>query len=333
MIYRQLGRSPLRVSALCLGTMMFADQTDAREAGAILADAREQGVNFIDTADVYSKGGSESLLGELLAGTRDDWILASKLGNRMGDGQNELGYSRFWMLREVEASLKRLRTDRIDILYLHRDYEDMDLEEGLRAIDTMIRDGKLRYWGLSNFRGWRIAEAVRLARELNMPGPSVCQPYYNLLNRMPEVEILPACANYGLGVVPYSPIARGVLSGKYAPGQAPAADSRAGRGDKRMHQTEFREESLRIAQQLQEHVASRGITLAQFATAWVLAHRAVSSVIAGPRTLSQWQAYAPALEVKLTAEDEALVDSLVAPGHPSTPGYTDPGYPLQRRTL
>jgi len=133
--------------------------------------------------------------------------------------------------------------------------------------------------------------------------------------------------------VPYSPIARGVLSGKYAPGQTPAADSRAGRGDKRMHQTEFREESLRIAQQLQQHVASRGITLAQFATAWVLAHRAVSSVIAGPRTLSQWQAYAPALEVKVTAEDEALVDSLVAPGHPSTPGYTDPGYPLQRRTL
>ena len=333
MIYRHLGRSPLRVSALCLGTMMFADQTDAREAGAILADAREQGVNFIDTADVYSKGGSESMLGELLAGTRDDWVLASKLGNRMGEGQNELGYSRFWMLREVEASLKRLRTDRIDILYLHRDYEEQGLEEALRAIDTMIRDGKLRYWGLSNFRGWRIAEAVRLARELNMPGPSVCQPYYNLLNRMPEVEILPACANYGLGVVPYSPIARGVLSGKYAPGQAPAADSRAGRGDKRMHQTEFREESLRIAQQLQEHVASRGITLAQFATAWVLAHRAVSSVIAGPRTLSQWQAYAPALEVKLTAEDEALVDSLVAPGHPSTPGYTDPGYPLQRRTL
>ena len=333
MIYRHLGRSPLRVSALCLGTMMFADQTDAREAGAILADAREQGVNFIDTADVYSKGGSESMLGELLAGTRDDWVLASKLGNRMGEGQNELGYSRFWMLREVEASLKRLRTDRIDILYLHRDYEEQGLEEALRAIDTMIRDGKLRYWGLSNFRGWRIAEAVRVARELNMPGPSVCQPYYNLLNRMPEVEILPACANYGLGVVPYSPIARGVLSGKYAPGQAPAADSRAGRGDKRMHQTEFREESLRIAQRLQAHVASRGITLAQFATAWVLKHRAVSSVIAGPRTLEQWQAYSPALKVEVTAEDEALVDGLVPPGHPSTPGYTDPAYPIQRRTL
>lgn len=333
MIYRHLGRSHLRVSALCLGTMMFGDQTDAREAGAILADARERGINFLDTADVYSTGGSESLLGELLAGTRDDWIVASKLGNRMGPGQNELGYSRFWMLREVEASLKRLRTDRIDILYLHRDYEHLDLEEPLRALDTLIRDGKLRYWALSNFRGWRIAEAVRIARELGMPGPVACQPYYNLLNRMPEVEILPACDHYGLGVVPYSPIARGVLSGKYAPGKAPEADSRAGRGDKRMHQTEFREESLRIAQQLQSHVASRGVTLAQFATAWVLAHRAVSSVIAGPRTLAQWQAYAPALEFKLTAEDEALVDGLVAPGHPSTPGYTDPAYPLPRRTL
>jgi aryl-alcohol dehydrogenase-like predicted oxidoreductase len=333
MLYRHLGRSHLRVSALCLGTMMFGDQTDAREAGAILADARERGVNFIDTADVYSTGGSESLLGELLAGTRDDWILASKLGNRMGEGQNELGYSRFWMLREVEASLKRLRTDRIDILYLHRDYESLDLEEPLRALDTMIREGKLRYWALSNFRGWRIAEAVRVAGELGMPAPVACQPYYNLLNRMPEVEILPACRHYGLGVVPYSPIARGVLSGKYAPGQAPEADSRAGRGDKRMHQTEFREESLRIAQRLQAHVAARGVTLAQFATAWVLAHRAVSSVIAGPRTLAQWQAYAPALEFQLTAEDEALIDGLVAPGHPSTPGYTDPAYPLPRRTL
>ncbi|KQT07605.1 aldo/keto reductase [Ramlibacter sp. Leaf400] len=333
MLYRNLGRSQLRVSALCLGTMMFGDQTDAREAGAILADARERGINFLDTADVYSKGGSETLLGSLLGEGRDDWVIASKLGNPMGDGQNQSRYSRTWMLREVEASLRRLRTDRLDILYLHRDYEGMDLEEPLRALDTLIRDGKVRYWGLSNFRGWRIAEAVRIARELGMPGPSACQPYYNLLNRMPEVEVLPACRHHGIGVVPYSPIARGVLSGKYAPGQAPAADSRAGRGDKRIHQTEFREESLRIAQQLQAHVAGRGVTLAQFATAWVLAHRAVSSVIAGPRTLEQWQAYAPAVEFKVTPQDEALVDSLVAPGHPSTPGYSDPQYPIPGRTL
>jgi aryl-alcohol dehydrogenase-like predicted oxidoreductase len=334
MHYRNLGRSPLRVSTLCLGTMMFADQTDAREAGAILADAREHGVNFVDTADVYSRGASESMLGELLQGSRDHWVLASKLGNKMGDGPNESRYSRTWMLGEVEASLKRLRTDRIDILYMHRDFNGMDLEEPLRALDTLIRDGKIRYWAMSNFRGWRIAEAARMARELNMPGPVACQPYYNLLNRMPEVEILPACEHYGIGVVPYSPIARGVLTGKYAPGQKPAADTRAGRGDQRIHQTEFREESLRVAQQLQAHVAGRGVTLAQFATAWVLAHRAVSAVIAGPRTLEQWQAYAPALEFQVTAEDERLVDELVAPGHPSTPGYSDPSYPLPpRRTL
>ena len=194
-----------------------------------------------------------------------------------------------------------------------------------------MRAGKIRAWALSNFRGWRIAEAVRLADALGVPRPVACQPYYNLLNRQPEVEILPACEHYGLGVVPYSPIARGVLTGKYAPGQRPGADTRAGRGDKRIAETEFREESLVIAQQLQEHAQERGFTLAQFATAWVLAHRAVSAVIAGPRTLEQWQAYAPALDYVVSREDEALIDSLVAPGHPSTPGYSDPAYPLQPR--
>ena len=333
MHYRRLGTSNLQVSALCLGTMMFGDQTDAAEAAAIVADAREHGVNFIDTADVYTKGASETMVGQLLRGQRDDWVLATKLGNRMGERVNESHYSRAWMLREVDASLARLQTDRVDILYLHRDYEGMDLEEPLRALDALIRGGKLRYWALSNFRGWRIAEAVRIAAELGMPRPIACQPYYNLLNRMPEVEILPACAHYGIGIVPYSPVARGVLTGKYLPGMPPPADTRAGRGDKRIAQTEFREESLRIAQQLQGHAQAKGITLAQFATAWVLHHHAVSSVIAGPRTLAQWQAYAPALDVVIDAADEALVDSLVAPGHPSTPGYTDPSYPLHPRRL
>jgi aryl-alcohol dehydrogenase-like predicted oxidoreductase len=148
---------------------------------------------------------------------------------------------------------------------------------------------------------------------------------------MPEVEILPACAHYGIGVTPYSPVARGVLTGKYAPGQPAPGDTRAGRGDKRIAETEFRDESLRIAQTLKVHAEARGITLAQFATAWVLANPAVSSVIAGPRTLTQWQDYRPALDYVVTAEDEALVDSLVSPGHPSTPGYNDPAYPLNGR--
>ncbi|WP_137734008.1 aldo/keto reductase [Pseudaquabacterium pictum] len=331
MQYRRLGTSNLQVSALCLGTMMFGDQTDAAEAGRIVAHAHAAGVNFIDTADVYTHGASESMVGTLIRPHRHDWVLATKLGNAMSKRPNEGHYSRIWMLRQVEASLQRLQTDHIDILYLHRDFPGMDLEEPLRALDDLVRGGKIRHWGLSNFRGWRIAELVHGAARLNMPGPVVCQPYYNLLNRMPEVEILPACDHHGIGVVPYSPIARGVLTGKYLPGAQPEPGSRAGRGDKRIAETEFRAESLAIAQQLQGHAEARGVTLAQFATAWVLANRMVSSVIAGPRTLAQWESYLPALDCSLTAEDEALIDGLVAPGHPSTPGFNDPAYPLVGR--
>ena len=331
MQYRNLGKSNLKVSALCLGTMMFGDQTDHAEAEKIVGHAQEHGVNFIDTADVYTSGASETMLGALLKGHRHDWVLATKLGNKMSERANEGHYSRAWMLRELEDSLRRLQAEHIDIYYLHRDFAGMSLEEPLRALDDMIRSGKVRYWGVSNFRGWRIAELVNMAARLGMPGPVVCQPYYNLLNRMPEVEILPACDYYGMGVVPYSPIARGVLTGKYLPGAVPEQGTRAGRGDKRIQETEFREESLAIAQQLKVHAAAKGVSLAQFATAWVLAHRSISAVIAGPRTLAQWTDYLPALECTITAEDEALVDSLVAAGHPSTPGFTDPAYPLLGR--
>ena len=329
--YRRLGKSPLKVSPLCLGTMMFADQTEHAEARNIVAHAHEHGVNFIDTADVYSLGKSESMVGDLLDGSRHEWVLATKVGNKMGEGPNRSHYSRSWIERECEASLQRLGTDHIDLYYLHRDYNGMDLEEPLRAIDALLRAGKIRYWGVSNFRGWRIAEAVHMARAINMPGPVVCQPYYNLLNRQPEVEVLPACHHHGIGVVPYSPIARGVLAGKYAPGAKPAEGTRAGRGDKRILESEFREESLVIAQTLKAHCDTKGVSLAHFATAWVLAHKAMSAVIAGPRTLAQWQDYFGALAVTITPEDEALVDSLVRPGHPSTPGYNDPQYPLPSR--
>lgn len=331
MQYRHLGKSNLKVSVLCLGTMMFGDQTVIDDARAIVDDAQDRGVNYIDTADVYTKGASETMLGELLKGRREHWVLATKLGNKMSERPNEAHYSRTWMLREIDASLARLQTDHVDILYMHRDYNGTDLQEPLQALDAMLRAGKIRYWGLSNFRGWRIAECVRIAREIGMPQPVVCQPYYNLLNRMPEVEVLPACEHFGIGVTPYSPIARGVLTGKYLPGHQPAQGTRAARGDKRIAETELREESLVIAQRLQEHARRKGVTLAQFATAWVLAHRAVSAVIAGPRTLQQWQDYAPAVDCAITAEDEAFTDSLVRPGHPSTPGYSDPAYPLPQR--
>ncbi len=331
MRYRHLGKSPLQVSELCLGTMMFADQTGVDEARRIVAHAREHGVNFIDTADVYSLGKSETMVGELLEGQRDDWIVATKVGNKMGERPNQQQYSRAWVLRECDASLRRLGMDHVDIYYLHRDFNGMDLEEPLRAIGALLAAGKIRYWGVSNFRGWRIVEMVHLARQLNLPAPVVCQPYYNLLNRQPEVELLECCRHHGIGVVPYSPIARGVLSGKYAPGDPPGENTRAGRGDKRMLQTEFREASLAIAQTLKAHCDKKGVALSHFATAWVLANAAVSAVIAGPRTFAQWTDYFGALEVAIDGDDEALVDSLVAPGHPSTPGYNDPMYPLAGR--
>ncbi|MFM8557809.1 MAG: aldo/keto reductase [Betaproteobacteria bacterium] len=328
---RKLGTTNLRVSALGLGTLMCADQTDAREAAAIVDAARDRDVNFIDTADGYSRGACEQMLGPLLAADRDHWVLASKVGNPMSNRPNESRLSRKWVVQAVEASLKRLGTDYLDICYMHRDYEDDSLEEPLRAFDDLIRAGKIRYWGLSNFRGWRIAEAVRLSGQIGMPAPAVCQPYYNLLNRQPEVEVLPACRHYGLGVVPYSPIARGVLTGKYAPGAAPAPDSRVGRGEKRVLETEWREESLAVAEQLKARAAARGASLLGYSVAWVLAHRAVSSVIAGPRTLAQWLQYFEALDLVWNLEDEAAVDSLVKPGHPSTPGFNDPRYPLESR--
>jgi len=328
MQYRRLGKSNLKVSPLCLGTMMFGDQTDMNEAQRIVASAHEHGINFIDTADVYGKGRSEEMVGKLLQGNRNDWVLASKLGNRMSDKPNESHYSRTWIMREVENSLTRLATDHLDILYLHRDHPNENLEEAVRALGDLIRAGKIRAFGISNFRGWRIAEIIRQCEKAGVPAPIVCQPYYNLLNRQPEVEILAACAHYGLGVVPYSPIARGVLTGKYLPGQPLPENTRAGRGDKRILETEFREESLVIAQKLKQHSEARGIKVGQFATAWVLANVNVSAVIAGPRTLEQWEDYYPAVDIGISAEEEALVDSLVVPGHASTHGYNDPSYPF-----
>lgn len=333
MQYRRLGSSNLKVSTLCLGTMMFGQQTPLDEAARIVASAREQGINFIDTADVYNKGQSEKDLGQLLAGQRQHWVLASKLGNPVSTAVNEGHYSRRWLMQETDAMLTRLQTDYLDILYLHRDYHQANLEEAVRALGDLIRAGKIRSFGLSNFRGWRIAEVVRLCKELGVPQPVVCQPYYNLLNRGPEVEVLPACAHYGLGVVPYSPLARGVLTGKYPPGQPPAEGTRAGSGDKRILETEFREESLLIAQKIKARCDAKGWVPGQFAAAWVLANPLISAIIVGPRTLAHLEAVYGALDLVLDEEDEAFVNALVVPGHACSPGYNDPAYPFYGRPV
>ena len=333
MDYRTLGTSGLKVSPLCLGTMMFGDRTDAAESGRIVASAREAGINFIDTADVYAKGESERITGKLIASDRDRWVLATKVANPMGDDPNRRGTGRKWIAQAIDESLERLGTDYVDVYYLHRDIQDTPLEETVRALGDVVRAGKARYIGVSNFRGWRIAEFVNVCDRLGVARPVVCQPYYNAMNRQPEVEVLPACRHYGIGVVPYSPLARGVLLGKYQPGSEPPAESRAGRKDKRFMETEFREESLAIAQKLKAHAGKKGLTAGDFAVGWVLANPIVSSVIGGPRTLEQWQGYLAALGKTFDAEDEAIVDSLVRPGHPSTPGYNDPAYPLTGRPV
>ncbi|MGH7122934.1 MAG: aldo/keto reductase, partial [Stellaceae bacterium] len=255
-----------------------------------------------------------------------------KLANPMGDDDpNRAGLSRRRVLQAADESLRRLGTDYIDIYYLHKEDHSTPLDETVRAMGELIQKGKVRYFGVSNCRAWRVAEICNICDRLGIDRPVASQPLYNALNRMAEVEQMPACAYYGLGVVPYSPLARGVLTGKYDPTGAPPPESRAARQDKRMMQTEWRPESLAIAAKLKAHAQAKGTTPGQFAVAWVLNNRLVTSVIGGPRTEAQLRDYLGALEVRLTAEDEALVDSLVAPGHPSTPGYIDPAEPVEGR--
>jgi aryl-alcohol dehydrogenase (NADP+) len=328
---RQLGRSGLKISPLCLGTMMFGGATDEPTSARIVAKARDAGVNFIDTADAYSNGASEEVVGRAIRADRQHWILGTKLANAMSKNPNHGGLSRAWVLQAAEDSLKRLGTDHIDIYYLHKEDHATPLEETVRAMGDLIRQGKVRYFGVSNYRAWRVAEICNICDDLGIDRPIVSQPYYNAMNRMPEVEHLPACGYYGLGVVPYSPLARGVLTGKYRPDIAPGNDTRAGRHDTRMMQTEWRPESLQLAQDIKQHAEARGITAGQFAIAWVLNNSLVNAVVAGPRTEEQWDDYLPALKYKFTAEDEALIDRLVVTGHSSTPGYNDPQYPIEGR--
>ena len=331
MQYRQLGRSGLKVSPICLGTMMFGGPTDEATSARIVAKAREAGVNFIDSADAYNKGNSEQVVGRAISNSRQSWILATKLANQLGDDPNRGGLSRRWVLQACDESLKRLGTDTIDIYYLHKEDHATPLEETVRAMAELIRAGKVRYFGVSNYRAWRVAEICNICDRLGIDRPVASQPYYNAMNRMPEVEHFPACGYYGLGIVPYSPLARGVLTGKYAPDAAP--DKEIARGPQRQpHDADGMAAGVAEARAGdQAPRGSKGITAGQFALSWVLNSSFVSSVLAGPRTEAHWDDYIRALDYRFTAEDEALVDRLVASGHPSTPGYNDPQYPIEGR--
>jgi aryl-alcohol dehydrogenase-like predicted oxidoreductase len=331
MRYRVLGSSGLRVSELSLGTMMFGGPTEEAQARRIVDHAAESGVNFIDTADVYADGRSEAIVGPAIKGKRDRWVLATKVAQQMGPSITDAGLSRRHLMRAVEGSLQRLATDHIDLYYIHRIDPRTPWETTVAVFGDLIRQGKIREWGLSNVRAWHVPHVVHLCRQMGVPQPVALQPYYNLMNRQPETELLPAANFFNLGVVPYSPLARGVLTAKYKVNQVAEAGSRAGRQDKRMLEAEWRPESLLIAEKLKAHAEARGISLVHWATAWVLNNAAVTSVIAGPRTFEQWTSYLGALDCKWTADDEKVADSLVPPGHPSTPGFTDPAYPVEGR--
>jgi aryl-alcohol dehydrogenase-like predicted oxidoreductase len=331
--HRPLGASGLKTPALWLGAMMMGDQMNEADATSVLDATRDAGLCAIDTADVYAGGESERIVGRGIARDRERWVVASKVANPMGPGPNDRGLSRRWITRALDASRSRLQLDCIDLYYLHRDDESTPVEEIVATMGALIDRGQILYWGLSNFRAWRLALVVETARRLGVPQPVACQPPYSLVTRGIETELLPACAHFGLGAVVYSPLARGVLSGKYTPGAEPPAGSRAARKDRRLMQTEWREESVALAREWAAHAAARGVDPAPLAIAWALANRLVHGVIGGPRTLAQWQGYLGALALRCTDEDEAWVDARVPAGHASSFGYTDPIYPVTGRQL
>lgn len=333
MQHRPLGRSDIKVSPLCLGSMMFGDATDEATSQRIVARAKDAGVNFIDTADAYNGGKSEEVLGRAIGKDRNAFVIATKVANPMEGVAGSGGLSARWVAQAAEDSLRRLRTDRIDLYYLHKEDHGTPLEETVEAIAKLIRAGKMRHFGVSNYRAWRIAEICRLCDQAGIARPAASQPYYHAMYRVVETDHLPACGYFGLGVVSYSPLARGLLTGKYAPGAAPAADSRVGRNDKRILQTEFQPHAIAVAQKIVAHAKKRGTTPTAFAIGWVLANKFVTGIIGGPRTEAQWNDYLASLDYRPDAEDEAFVDALVSPGHPAIPGYNDPAYPIEGRKV
>jgi aryl-alcohol dehydrogenase-like predicted oxidoreductase len=333
MDYRLLGRTGVRVSPLCLGTMMFGGQTTEADSLRIIHKALDAGINFIDTADMYVGGESERIVGKAIAERRGQVVLATKGRNKMGEGPNDWGTSRLHMRQALEASLKRLNTDYIDLYYIHSPDYHTPIEETLRFLDDAVRQGKILYPACSNFRAWRVCEGLWTSDRLGLARFAAVQPLYNLVNRDIEVELLPLCQSHRIGVVSYSPLARGILTGKYKPGEPFPEGSRAARNDKRLNEAELRDASLAISQQLAAHCKAKGVAASQFALAWCLANPIISSIVLGPRTMEQFEDNLATLHVEVSADDEAFVDSLVPAGCHSGKGFQDPNYPVTGRAV
>ncbi|WNG27220.1 aldo/keto reductase [Cystobacter fuscus] len=339
MNYRILGRTGVRVSPLCLGAMMFGQwgNPDHADSIKIIHRALDAGINFIDTADIYSRGESEEIVGKALAdGRRDKVILATKFHASMGEDPNQQGNSRRWIFQEVEASLRRLRTDWIDLYQVHRPAADTDIEETLGALSDLVAQGKVRYVGSSTFPASQIVEAQWTARERRLTRFVCEQPPYSLLVRGVEADILPTCQRHGMGVIPWSPLAGGWLSGKWRKGSAAPSTPRAARMPARYDLSQpANQRKLEAADALGQLADSAGMSLVHLAIAFVIRHPAVTSAIIGPRTMEQLESQLGAAELTLDSAVLDRIDEIVTPGtniHPADAGWDNPALaPAARR--
>jgi aryl-alcohol dehydrogenase-like predicted oxidoreductase len=318
--HRKLGATGVSVSPLCLGAMMFGawGNTDHDDSIRIIHAALDAGINFIDTADVYSRGESEEIVGKALAdGRRDSVVLATKAHGKMHDQDpNQFGNSRRWLVKEVENSLKRLKTDWIDLYQIHRPEPDTDIDQTLGALSDLVAAGKVRAIGSSTFPAWQIVQA-QWAAEKRGRERFVCeQPPYSMLIRAVEKDVLPVCQQYGMGVIPWSPLAGGWLSGRYSKdGEWPSSSRRAQMLPSRYDMSiPANQAKLVAAQALGELAQEAGLTLIEMALAFVTSHPAVSAAIIGPRTMEQLESQLPALATRLSSEVLDRIDEIVPPG-------------------
>ena len=316
MEYVQFGHSGVRVTPLCLGCWNFGHVTEEAESVRIVREATDRGMNFVDTANVYTNGVSEDWIGKALAerGNRGDVFLATKVRSPMGDGPNDQGASRRHIMEHVDKSLSRLRTDWIDLYQIHWPDYDTPIDETLRALDDLIHAGKVRYIGTSNHAAWVGVEALWASERLRLNRFVSEQPPYNMLQRGAEREVLPFCAEYDYAVVPYSPLAGGWLSGRYLPGRTNTESGSRMSGSSDEFRTEAGRATLELVGRLAEIADDKAVSLGTFAVAWVLSHPAVTAPIIGPRTVEQLDDNLAALDVEITDEDRARVDEIVAPG-------------------
>lgn len=316
MQYRPLGRTGVQVSPLCLGAMMFGPwgNDDRADSIRIIHAALDAGINFIDTADVYSGGVSEEIVGDALQGRRDDVFLATKFFMPMDEDPNHCGGSRRWIMQEVEHSLRRLKTDHIDLYQVHRPSPDTDVEETLGALTDLVRQGKVRYIGSSSYSGSQIVEAQWAAGENHYARFVTEQPPYSILVRGIEEDVLPAVQRHGMGTLTYSPLSGGWLSGRWRKDAASAPTSAARPSVRFDMSNPANQRKLDIVEELAQLAEQTGITLIELAIAFVINHPAVTSAIVGPRTMAQLQSYLPAADVTLSAEVLDRIDALVAPG-------------------